>query len=153
MKITEASIQDMNHVRNLFREYQQWLGIDLCFQKFDQELANLPGEYAPPGGAIFAAIEKEEFIGCVAIRPKTEYEAELKRLYVRPSSQGQGIGKQLFLAAMEKAKAVGYHSMVLDTLFSMKVAKALYLAHGFEEISAYYENPEEGVKYYRKVFS
>jgi ribosomal protein S18 acetylase RimI-like enzyme len=152
MKIKAATTKDMGAVSRLFREYQQWLGIDLCFQGFEEELATLPGRYAPPNGAIFIAIDALEVVGCVGIRPRVEYEAELKRLYVKPSHQGRRIGRQLFDAAMAKAKRIGYTSVVLDTLPMMQAAHALYLAYGFKEIPAYYDNPEEGVQYYRYVF-
>ena len=152
MKIIEAGDRDMRRVHLLFREYQQWLGIDLCFQGFEEELASLPGAYAPPAGAVFLASEKSELIGCAAIRPRTGNEAELKRLYVRPEYQGRGTGKTLFHTAMSRAKTIGYETIVLDTLPAMKTAKSLYLAYGFEEIPAYYNNPEDGVEYYRYVF-
>jgi len=143
----------MLNVRKLLLEYQEWLGIDLCFQGFEEELATLPGGYAPPKGVILVAIEDRDVIGCVGIRPGIENEAELKRLYVQPSYQGRGIGKQLFHMAMSKAKRIGYASIVLDTLPSMQTAKSLYVAYGFKMIPAYYENPEEGAEYYRYVFS
>lgn len=143
----------MLDVRNLFLEYQQWLGIDLCFQGFEEELATLPGAYAPPNGAIFIAIEDKDVVGCVGIRPRRESEAELKRLYVKPGHQGHSIGKRLFHTAMSKAKSIGYTSIVLDTLPGMQAARFLYLAYGFKEIPAYYGNPEEGAEYYRYVFS
>ena len=92
-------------------------------------------------------------MGCIGIRPRVTNEAELKRLYVRPNHQGCGIGKQLFLAAMSEAKVMGYTSIVLDTLPSMQIAKSLYVNFGFKEIPAYYENSENGVEYYRYVFS
>ena len=153
MMIMEASEEDMLTVRELFREYQEWLGVDLCFQDFEPELATLPGRYAPPNGVIFLAVESDEVVGCVGVRPKAGDEAELKRLYVRPDHQGCGFGKQLFHAAMSKAQAIGYTSIVLDTLQPMRAAKSLYLAYGFKEIPAYYQNPEPGVEYYRYEFS
>lgn len=153
MKIIKATEKDMLKIRELFREYQEWLGVDLCFQNFEEELADLPGTYAPPTGAIFLAIEISDIMGCIGIRPRVTNEAELKRLYVRPNHQGCGIGKQLFLAAMSEAKVMGYTSIVLDTLPTMQTAKSLYINYGFKEIPAYYENPENGVEYYRYVFS
>ena len=153
MKIAEATEKDMLNVGKLFREYQEWLGIDLCFQGFEEELATLPGSYASPKGVILIAIEDREVAGCVGIRPIVENEAELKRLYVKPGYQGQGIGKRLFHAAMSKAKSIGYTSIVLDTLPTMQTAKLLYVAYGFKKIPAYYRNPEDGVEYYRYVFS
>lgn len=152
MKIVAATDKDMPTVRQLFRDYQKWLDIDLCFQGFEEELAMLPGAYAPPSGVILIARERGEILGCVGIRPRTGNEAELKRLYVRPTYQGRAIGKQLFHAAMSEARSIGYESIVLDTLPFMGAAKALYRAYGFEKIPAYYHNPEEGVEYYRYLF-
>ena len=153
--IREATNEDMPKVRALFREYQEWLNIDLCFQGFEEELAALPGAYAPSKGAIFLAIAEEEVIGCVGIRPRKEIsgEAELKRLYVKPAYHGQGIGRRLFHTAMAKAKNIGYESIVLDTLPTMHEAKSLYKSYGFKEIPEYYSNPEEGAEYYRYTFS
>lgn len=154
MKIVEAEKEHMPIiiVHGLFLEYQQWLGIDLCFQGFEQELASLPGRYASPDGAIFLAIDNGIAIGCVGIRPREEREAELKRLYVRPENRRQGVGKELLDAAMARAKEIGYLSIVLDTLPTMQVAKSLYLDYGFKKIPAYYQNSEEGVEYYRHIF-
>ena len=147
-----AALGDMTRVREMFLEYQQWLGVDLCFQGFAEELASLPGRYAAPKGAIYLATEKDQIVGCVALRPRGRREAELKRLYVRSQHRGQGAGRLLFYSAMEKARQIGYASMVLDTLPSMRTAKSLYLAYGFKEIPAYYPNPEPGAEYYRYVF-
>lgn len=153
MKIVEAKETDMQDVRELFREYQGWLNIDLCFQGFEEELATLPGRYAPPKGVILLAIEDSKAVGCVGVRSRVENEAELKRLYVQASHQGKSIGKQLFQTAMSKAKRIGYASIVLDTLPSMRAAKSLYMAYGYKQIPGYYENPEEGAEYYRYEFS
>jgi ribosomal protein S18 acetylase RimI-like enzyme len=152
MKIIKATEKDIPKVRELFYEYQQWLRIDLCFQNFEEELATLPGSYSPPAGVIFLAVENSDVVGCVGVRPRVESEAELKRLYVRPDHHGRGIGKQLFLTAMSEAKSIGYTSIVLDTLPAMQVARSLYLNYGFEKIPANYENPLNGVDYYRYVF-
>jgi len=152
LKIVEAMDSDIPVVADLFREYQKWLGIDLCFQGFEQELVELPGCYAAPKGCIFLAQIKQQSVGCVAVRPRAESESELKRLYVRPEFQGQGIGKNLFLAAMNKAKEIGYDSIVLDTLPSMQVAQLLYRDFGFVKTQAYCHNPLSGVEYYRYEF-
>lgn len=152
MKIIEAKEQHMPEVRNLFREYQQWLGVDLCFQGFEQELADLPGCYAPLQGRIWLAQLEDDLVGCVAVRPKDAIEAELKRLYVRPAFHGKGFGKQLFLAAMNGARTIGYSSIVLDTLPSMHTAQTMYRGYGFFEIEPYYDNPQTGVQYYRYQF-
>ncbi len=152
MRIVEAQQAHISEVRILFREYQQSICVDLCFQKFEEELATLPGCYAPPEGVIMIAVSDEEIIGCVAIRPRTKNEAELKRLYVRAGHQGTGIGKHLFHVAMSRGQALGYKSIVLDTLPTMKVAKKIYAAYGFKKIQAYYDNPEEETEYYRYTF-
>lgn len=152
MKIIEATTEDTDNIRALFREYHEWLGVDLCFQGFEEELATLPGKYAPPNGAIFLAIENGDMVGCVAVRPVTQQQAELKRLYLRPAYQGQGIGKQLFNKAMSRAKSIGYQSIVLDTLPTMQSAISLYQAYGFREIEGYYHNPDPSTKYYRYDF-
>lgn len=152
MKIVEAANKDMDVVRALFREYQQWLGIDLCFQGFEHELATLPGKYAPPRGVIFLAFEQHDLVGCVAVRVRTGDQAELKRLYVRPDFQGQGIGKKLFETAMQSARKMGYQSIVLDTLESMLTARAIYQSYGFREIDSYYDNPDPTTRYYQYDF-
>ena len=152
MKIVEATEQDMPTVHALFREYQQWVDVDLCFQGFDKELGTLPGSYAAPSGVILLARDDAEAVGCVAVRRRVEDEAELKRLYVRSTHQRRGIGRELLQAAMWKAAAMGYASIVLDTLPTMRAAKLLYANYGFKEIPAYYENPEEGVQYFRRAF-
>lgn len=153
MEIVEAIQKDMLNIRELFLEYQEWLGIDLCFQGFDQELATLPGCYAPPKGAILIAIIDKQIIGCVCVRPRTNSEAELKRLYVKPNHQGLGVGKKLLHLAMLKAQKIGYTSIALDTLPSMLAAKSLYEDYGFYIIPAYYKNPIEGAEYYRYEFA
>jgi len=142
----------MPTVRELFLEYQQWLGVDACFHDFDRELATLPGDYAPVRGAIYLAFEEGEVVGCVGICPRQGNEAELKRLYVQQLHQGHGIGKQLFHKAMSKTKEIGYSSMVLETLPSMITARSLYLAYGFKKLPSYYENPKDGVECYRYLF-
>ena len=152
MQIIEATIEDNDDIRAIFREYQQRIAVDLCFQNFEQELASLPGKYAPPAGAIFLAREQDELVGCVALRPVNQQQAELKRLYVKPAWQGQGVGKQLFESAMSRARSTGYESIVLDTLESMRTAQGLYQAYGFREIAGYYQNPNSGTKYYQYDF-
>lgn len=153
MRIEEAKEADIPDIRKLFREYADWLGIDLGFQKFDEELSGLPGCYAPPSGFVLLARKENTSVGCVGIRQRTAEEAELKRLYVQKSYLGQGVGRLLFNAAMEKAQKIGYKSVVLDTLPFMESARSLYKAYGFKEIAAYYDNPEKGSQYYRYEFS
>lgn len=152
MKISIATETDMPAVADIFREYQQWLGVDLCFQGFEQELASLPGRYAAPRGIIYIARDGDTIVGCVGIRPATDNDAELKRLYVKPEFHGRGIGRQLFELAMKMAKDAGYDAVVLDTLSDMKTAKKLYEDYGFFRTPAYYSNPEPGAEYYRYEF-
>lgn len=145
---------DMNVVREMFREYQQWLGVDLCFQDFDTELAELPGKYAPPGGEIYIARSGEQVAGIVAVRgvPKISAEtAEMKRLYVREGWRGRNLGRQLADLAIGFAQKAGYRKMVLDTLPHLMAAKAMYARMGFKEIAPYYENPLPGVVYMEKI--
>ena len=153
MEILIATSSDMPVVAEIFREYQQWLDVDLCFQDFDSELASLPGRYSAPRGTILIAREGDNIIGCVGIRPADKNDAELKRLYVKPDFHGRGIGRLLFEQAMTMARETGYSGIVLDTLPSMKRAHKLYRDYGFQQIPAYYSNPEPGAQYYRYEFA
>lgn len=155
----------LDAVRTLFQEYSRGLGISLCFQGFEQELAGLPGRYVPPGGAILMALAGgdapgsasdaetagsagERAAGCVAVRPLDEPGiCEMKRLYVRPGFRGLKLGRLLAEAAIEKARAAGYRAMRLDTLPSMTRAIAMYQKLGFKDIKPYCHNPHAGVRY------
>ena len=128
-------------VRELFKEYAQGLNVDLCFQNFERELAELPGGYAPPAGRLLLASEGTGYCGCVAVRSLTEEICEMKRLYVRPAFRGQRLGRILAEAAIRAARQRGYRHMRLDTLESMKEAISLYKSLGFRSIKAYYDNP------------
>jgi putative acetyltransferase len=132
--------------RRLFREYESWLGLDLCFQGFEQELKGLPGKYAPPNGRLYIAVADNTVAGCIALRKLDNGVCEMKRLYVRDEYRGRSIGKLLIDKVIEEARAAGYQKMRLDT-YPPKMANAvgLYKAHGFREIAPYYENPYEGV--------
>jgi ribosomal protein S18 acetylase RimI-like enzyme len=134
-----------DEARALFREYQAWLGIDLCFQQFDEELAALPGDYARPRGRLLV---EDALSGCVALRPLAEEIAELKRLYVRESGRGRGLGRALTERALDDARAIGYRAVRLDTLPQMGAAIDLYRALGFVEIAPYRHNPIAGALYF-----
>lgn len=140
-------------VRELFVEYGRSLGFELCFQSFDDELASLPGKYAPPGGRILLGLRDGEVAGCVALRPRTDSECEMKRLYLRDQYRGHGIGRALAVRIIDEARQIGYESMCLDTIETMTAAIALYRSLGFTEIEPYYDNPIPGAKYFRKVFA
>ncbi|MBC8269992.1 MAG: GNAT family N-acetyltransferase [Rhodospirillaceae bacterium] len=138
---------DMGHIRDLFTEYHRWLGVDLCFQGFEPELKNLPGKYAEPQGCLLLAREGEVIIGGVGLWPLDESVCEMKRLYVRPSWLGQGLGRRLALAIIEQARACGYRRMCLDTLPQLTAALSLYRSLGFADTEPYYDNPLDGVSY------
>lgn len=132
---TPSTPEEFDAVREIFREYASGLGVDLCFQQFDQELANLPGEYAAPRGALLLATVDGEVAGCCALRPldTADYPnaSEMKRLYVRKAFRGFGLGRQLAEAALDAARQIGYACVLLDTLDDMEAARALYVELGF----------------------
>jgi ribosomal protein S18 acetylase RimI-like enzyme len=141
------SRQGIELIRELFIEYERSLDIDLCFQGFDQELDSLPGEYAPPSGRLILAYNGDKLAGCVALRAISKEACEMKRLYVRPSHRGAGIGRMLAEAVIREATATGYRRMFLDTLASMHEALALYRSLGFRETEAYRYNPCEDCRF------
>ncbi len=138
---------DMETVRALFLEYQDAIGVDLCFQGFEEEVAALPGAYAPPEGCLLLARDGERTAGVVGMWPIGEGRAEMKRLYVRPPWRRTGLGRRLAEAVIEAARDAGHSSICLDTLNFMDEARALYISLGFAEIPAYYDNPLDGVVY------
>ena len=152
IRISQAKgLEELNQTRVIFKEYASSLAVDLCFQGFDQELADLPGDYADPRGALLLAWLDGDLAGCCALRPldSSDYAnaAEMKRLYVRPSSRGLGLGRLLTEAILDAARTVGYSCVLLDTLDDMESARALYEDLGFVEIPPYYHNPHAGAHY------
>ena len=146
MQITQAeTAEQIEQARALFREYEAWLGINLCFQNFEQELAELPGAYAEPDGRLMLAYYNDELAGCVALRLIGRRTCEMKRLFVREKFRGKGFGRLLIDTVIRDARQIGYERMRLDTIPpKMNDAIALYRSRGFEEIPAYYGNPVPG---------
>lgn len=137
--------------RELFREYQAAIQVDLCFQGFERELAELPGAYAPPAGRLVVALVDGVVAGCGALRPLEPGVAELKRMWVRPAFRGRGLGRAIAEVLLRAADDLSYRAVRLDTLASMKAAQALYVDLGFREIPAYYANPLPGVIYMERA--
>jgi GNAT superfamily N-acetyltransferase len=153
---------DVALARALFLEYARWLKVDLCFQGFEQELATLPGAYAPPGGRLLIVGTPGQAFGCIALRPldsgsgcgcgaapkvAAHRMGEVKRLYVKPEHRGAGWGVRLALTLIEEARAIGYKELKLDTLDWMSAARTLYSGIGFRECAPYYANPLAGAVY------
>ena len=153
MKIIQAESEaHINQTRELFREYEAWLNLDLCFQNFEKELAELPGAYTPPTGRLLLAFENEELAGCVALRKMSDEVCEMKRLFLRPQFHGRGLGRELAERIIDEARTIGYQRMRLDTLSEqMGSAIKLYGALGFIEIEPYYNNPVKGVLFMELV--
>ena len=135
---------ELEHVRGFFRQYAAWLGVDLSFQGFADEIANLPGAYGAADGRLFYAEVDGQPAGCVGIRRFSEGVCEMKRLYVDPAFRGRGVGRKLALAAIKAAHLFGYRRILLDTVPSMRIAVKLYRELGFKEVPAYYPSPIEG---------
>lgn len=133
--------------KRLFAEYARTLDVDLGFQDFERELRELPGEYAAPRGCLLLALDSEEAAGCVALRDLGGAVCEMKRLYVRRTFRGSGLGRRLAQAIITEARSLGYSRMRLDTLPSMQAAAALYGSLSFREIAAYRYNPVAGSKF------
>ncbi|MFZ5547433.1 MAG: GNAT family N-acetyltransferase [Pseudomonadota bacterium] len=146
-----ATPEALEAARQVMREYADSLGIDLCFQGFEAELASLPGDYAPPAGLLLLAWVDGELAGCGAFRPLPDADyanaCEMKRLFVRRAFRRFGLGRQIAQALIDAATQAGYSAMLLDTLDDMEAARELYASLGFEEIPPYYYNPVPGAHY------
>jgi putative acetyltransferase len=151
MNIIHAKSQhEIDEVRRLFREYEAYLNIDLCFQQFESELVNLPGRYAPPSGTLLLAMEGRKAFGCGALRRLRSIQdrtCEMKRLYVCPEARGLGVGKQIAKRLIQEGVRLGYSAMVLDTLDRLDATIHLYETLGFARTEPYYDNPLTGVVY------
>jgi len=143
------SKNDVDITRELFREYEAAIGVDLCFQSFEKELSELPGKYAPPKGRLYLLRIDGEVEGCIALRASGDHDCEMKRLYVRPARRGTGVGRMLAERVIADARAIGYERMLLDTLDSMQAAQRLYESLGFVDAEPYTHNPLAGVRYMR----
>lgn len=149
--LTPTTETEFDALRALLREYADALGVDLCFQDFEAELATLPGDYQEPRGALLMAWIDEQLVGCCALRPLDTVDypnaCEMKRLYVRDKFRRSGVGRLLSEAILDRARLAGYDCVLLDTLDTMESARALYQELGFREIPPYYHNPIEGAHY------
>jgi GNAT superfamily N-acetyltransferase len=142
------SPQQISQARELFLEYAQSLGFSLCFQNFDQELAELPGDYAPPEGRLLLVECEGQLAACVALHKLNSGICEMKRLYLRPQFRGKGMGRAVADRIIAQARQIGYHRMRLDTVEPvMKDAVAMYRKLGFREIAPYRPNPMAGAIY------
>ena len=148
VRFVQAETEEQIHqAQELFLEYADSLNFDLCFQNFDKELAELPGEYAPPHGRLLLVFEEAQLAGCVALRRISEKVCEMKRLYVPPTVRGKGIGRALAEKIIDEAQKIGYIRMRLDTVPLMKEAIALYQSMGFKTVEPYRHNPIKGAIY------
>jgi putative acetyltransferase len=145
--VTDLDPSDLDGVRDLLQEYAASLPMPLDFQGFDREFAELPGAYAPPRGALLIARAPDGIVGCVALRPLDGSICEMKRLYVRPTQRGSGLGRQLVQAIVARGRELGYERMRLDTGPWMTAAHALYTEAGFVEIPQYTVNPVPGARF------
>ena len=143
------SPNDLDAAIALFYAYADFLGVDLTYQKFEDEMASMPGKYAPPQGALLLARRTDGLaLGCVGLRPLSADVCEMKRLYVTEAGRGLGLGRALAEAAVDQARRIGYCEMKLDTLPRLDAAIALYRSMGFREIPAYYQTPIAGTLFF-----
>lgn len=145
MTLRQAQItKEVEEARELFREYQRSLGVDLCFQDFDREVAGLPGEYTPPSGRLLLCFLGDDLAGCIALRRIDPTTCEMKRLFVRPAFRGKHLGRKMAEAIILEARGIGYKLMKLDTLPMMTEAIQLYISLGFKTTEPYRLNPVPG---------
>jgi GNAT superfamily N-acetyltransferase len=155
IRIIEAvTPEQIQEAQTLFREYEKWFGLDLCFQNFDEEVANLPGKYAGGDGRLLLAMVDEKAAGCIGLRKIEEGVCEMKRLFVRQNLQGRGAGKMLIEKLIAEARLIGYRKMRLDT-YPPKMQKAvkIYESYGFRQIPPYYYNPYEEALYMELILT
>jgi GNAT superfamily N-acetyltransferase len=131
----------------MLTEYVRWIGLDLAFQEIDEELAGLPGDYAPPRGALLVATADDAPVAMIGLRPIDDGICEMKRLFVRPEARGRGLAKQLIDSILSEARRLKYDEIRLDTLPMMGDAQKLYVAMGFADIDAYYDTPIAGTRF------
>ena len=151
LQIRAARPDDRAEVRAMLQEYVAWIGLDLAFQEIDAELDGLPGDYAPPHGALLVATDDDRRVGMIALRPLEGRVCEMKRLYVRPEARGSGLARQLVERLFGEARRLNYVEIRLDTLPMMSDAQALYEALGFVDIPPYYETPITGTRFMGRV--
>ena len=149
-EIRPATPADIPDVRRMIEEYVAWIGLDLAFQDIDAELEGLPGDYAPPHGALFVAEERGHLLGTISLRRFDDGIGEMKRLFVRPEGRGRGLAKQLIAVALAEARRLEYSEIRLDTLPMMGDAQSLYVSLGFRDIAPYYDTPIAGTRFMAK---
>ena len=146
----DSDPSQLDQVRTLFLTYAEELGVDLCFQGFEQELATLPGKYAAPAGGLLLALVEGHAVGCAAFRPFEGSICELKRFFVLPEYRRHGLASELLSRILAKAADSGYDRAHLDTLQRLEAANSFYRRNGFEEIESYYGNPIPDVVYFSR---
>ncbi len=139
--------EHLAQIRDLFTEYVDSLGFQLDFQDYEKEFDELPGEYTPPQGRLILALKGHTAVGCIALRRLDGKTCEMKRMYVRPEYRGEGIGRKLAEILIDEARKIGYTTMKLDTIATMKAAITLYRSLGFRNTRPYRYNPVEGARF------